>query len=171
MPGLVPGIHVSRATSKGVDGRDKPRHDARSESMQIPPACRIRSRSSHVSRLPQCSLDHVGGSRVGAQDVAGGLSRRRFAADREVPVVGRNGPVSTSRHPGFPDGPCLPRLRSVSPTATMRPDVASHGGPGVGWRNSPRTGRLERFPIKRSSFDVCRISFSENRCPLFREML
>jgi hypothetical protein len=27
MPGLVPGIHVLRATDKGVDGRDKPGHD------------------------------------------------------------------------------------------------------------------------------------------------
>ncbi|MET3990608.1 hypothetical protein ABIB94_007336 [Bradyrhizobium sp. JR7.2] len=28
MPGLVPGIHVLRAVSLGVDGRDKPGHDA-----------------------------------------------------------------------------------------------------------------------------------------------
>ncbi|QOZ12718.1 hypothetical protein XH96_38845 [Bradyrhizobium sp. CCBAU 51765] len=28
MPGLVPGIHVLCATWKGVDGRDKPGHDA-----------------------------------------------------------------------------------------------------------------------------------------------
>ncbi|WP_196236074.1 hypothetical protein [Bradyrhizobium japonicum] len=27
MPGLVPGIHVLRATLQGVDGRDKPGHD------------------------------------------------------------------------------------------------------------------------------------------------
>jgi hypothetical protein len=27
MPGLVPGIHVFRPTSKDVDGRDKPGHD------------------------------------------------------------------------------------------------------------------------------------------------
>jgi hypothetical protein len=27
MPGLVPGIHVFRAESKVVDGRDKPGHD------------------------------------------------------------------------------------------------------------------------------------------------
>ena len=27
MPGLVPGIHVLRARSQGVDGRDKPGHD------------------------------------------------------------------------------------------------------------------------------------------------
>jgi len=26
-------------------------------------------------------------------------------------------------------------------------------------------------PGKRSRIDICRISFSENRCPLFREML
>jgi hypothetical protein len=30
MPGLVPGIHVFRAASKGVDGRDKPGHDVQS---------------------------------------------------------------------------------------------------------------------------------------------
>jgi hypothetical protein len=29
MPGLVPGIHVLRSAQKGVDGRDKPGHDAR----------------------------------------------------------------------------------------------------------------------------------------------
>ncbi len=28
MPGLVPGIHVLGAVSLGVDGRDKPGHDA-----------------------------------------------------------------------------------------------------------------------------------------------
>jgi hypothetical protein len=28
MPGLVPGIHVLRAARQGVDGRDKPGHDA-----------------------------------------------------------------------------------------------------------------------------------------------
>ncbi|MCP1787347.1 hypothetical protein M2202_005981 [Bradyrhizobium japonicum] len=28
MPGLVPGIHVLRATWLGVDGRVKPGHDA-----------------------------------------------------------------------------------------------------------------------------------------------
>jgi hypothetical protein len=28
MPGLVPGIHVLRSAQKGVDGRDKPGHDA-----------------------------------------------------------------------------------------------------------------------------------------------
>ncbi|QOZ12347.1 hypothetical protein XH96_36680 [Bradyrhizobium sp. CCBAU 51765] len=28
MPGLVPGIHVLCAAWKGVDGRDKPGHDA-----------------------------------------------------------------------------------------------------------------------------------------------
>ena len=28
MPGLVPGIHVLGAAGKGVDGRDKPGHDA-----------------------------------------------------------------------------------------------------------------------------------------------
>jgi hypothetical protein len=28
MPGLVPGIHVLRATWQRVDGRDKPGHDA-----------------------------------------------------------------------------------------------------------------------------------------------
>ncbi|MFK4387607.1 hypothetical protein ACVWYQ_005542 [Bradyrhizobium sp. USDA 3397] len=28
MPGLVPGIHVLCAVWKGVDGRDKPGHDA-----------------------------------------------------------------------------------------------------------------------------------------------
>ena len=28
MPGLVPGIHVLRATRLDVDGRDKPGHDA-----------------------------------------------------------------------------------------------------------------------------------------------
>jgi hypothetical protein len=27
MLGLVPGIHVSAAAKKGVDGRDKPGHD------------------------------------------------------------------------------------------------------------------------------------------------
>ena len=27
MPGLVPGIHVFRAVTRGVDGRDKPGHD------------------------------------------------------------------------------------------------------------------------------------------------
>jgi len=27
MPGLVPGIHVSDAARKDVDGRDKPGHD------------------------------------------------------------------------------------------------------------------------------------------------
>jgi hypothetical protein len=27
MPGLVPGIHVFRATIKDVDGRNKPGHD------------------------------------------------------------------------------------------------------------------------------------------------
>ncbi|MGY4285486.1 hypothetical protein ACVWXO_004706 [Bradyrhizobium sp. LM2.7] len=29
MPGLVPAIHVLRATEQGVDGRDKPGHDVR----------------------------------------------------------------------------------------------------------------------------------------------
>jgi len=28
MPGLVPGIHVLRTAPQGVDGRDKPGHDA-----------------------------------------------------------------------------------------------------------------------------------------------
>ncbi|TFV80046.1 hypothetical protein E4K64_05255 [Bradyrhizobium frederickii] len=28
MPGLVPGIHVLSAAWKGVDGRDRPGHDA-----------------------------------------------------------------------------------------------------------------------------------------------
>jgi hypothetical protein len=28
MPGLVPGIHVFAAVREGVDGRDKPGHDA-----------------------------------------------------------------------------------------------------------------------------------------------
>ncbi|MGA2128611.1 MAG: hypothetical protein ABSG76_20965, partial [Xanthobacteraceae bacterium] len=32
MPGLVPGIHVFPATSEGVDGRDKPGHDASGDS-------------------------------------------------------------------------------------------------------------------------------------------
>ncbi|TWA94520.1 hypothetical protein FBZ96_108252 [Bradyrhizobium stylosanthis] len=35
MPGLVPGIHVLRAATKGVDGRDKPGHDA-VESFRAP---------------------------------------------------------------------------------------------------------------------------------------
>jgi hypothetical protein len=33
MPGLAPGIHVLATLSeKGVDGRDKPSHDEKSES-------------------------------------------------------------------------------------------------------------------------------------------
>jgi len=28
MPGLVPGIHVLRSARQGVDGRDRPGHDA-----------------------------------------------------------------------------------------------------------------------------------------------
>jgi hypothetical protein len=33
MPGLVPGIHVFRASArKDVDGRDKPGHDEKSDS-------------------------------------------------------------------------------------------------------------------------------------------
>jgi hypothetical protein len=31
MPGLDPGIHVSREWSKNVDGRDKPGHDENTE--------------------------------------------------------------------------------------------------------------------------------------------
>ena len=56
MPGLVPGIHVLRAAWKGVDGRDRPGHDAAGtvgahSSDAIALSCK-RTKGAH---LPRCS--------------------------------------------------------------------------------------------------------------------
>ncbi|MFK4387535.1 hypothetical protein ACVWYQ_005470 [Bradyrhizobium sp. USDA 3397] len=61
MPGLVPGIHVLRASGLSVDGRDKPGHDA----VETP-----------VPRYP---------SRRGSPRVP--TAPHRFAADAQLPRV------------------------------------------------------------------------------------
>ncbi|MET3993616.1 hypothetical protein ABIB94_005520 [Bradyrhizobium sp. JR7.2] len=47
MPGLVPGIHVLSTTWQGVDGRDKPGHDA---AVTVGPPTRERERGGSCCR-------------------------------------------------------------------------------------------------------------------------
>ena len=49
MPGLVPGIHALGATSKDVDGRDKPGHD---EEKQLLPNALATEQHFALRRVP-----------------------------------------------------------------------------------------------------------------------
>ncbi|RZM92584.1 hypothetical protein CWO91_40400 [Bradyrhizobium genosp. SA-3] len=51
MPGLVPGIHVLRATGLDVDGRDKPGHDG--EEASVPQAL---EENNHLGSFEIASL-------------------------------------------------------------------------------------------------------------------
>jgi hypothetical protein len=51
MLGLVPGIRVLRATSEGVDGRDKPGHDGLGDSTQTEDAPKA---AAFLDRRPPC---------------------------------------------------------------------------------------------------------------------
>jgi hypothetical protein len=102
MPSLVPGIHVFRATSEDVNGRDKPGHDGLSGSDRpegasehvVGDKCRARDRPvgsrspfrwvMHAGEpMSDCALDERAPARACHAGLESGIVDANFAAPRQ----------------------------------------------------------------------------------------
>jgi hypothetical protein len=98
MPGPVPGTHVFRAISKGVDGRDKPGHDVQSDS----------TRSGHAPEAAGADSGAAGSSAETFLQLAPFLRSADSPRDRRI--LSRELDARMARFLSPNDGAALPQI-------------------------------------------------------------
>ena len=125
MAGLVPGIHALRCMAmEGVDGRDKPGHDAERSCTQTHcPTARPARRQGHARRRPRAGADRSArgadllaqSSAVGALDAAepagAALRPSRAAAATPASCCATTATAWSSAPPRFSPPPATPTSR------------------------------------------------------------